>query len=261
MLLADKSAVVYGAGGAVGSAVARAFAAEGARVFLAGRTRASLETVGDEITGQGGWADVAQLDALDEAAIDAHMSTVVEQTGRIDVSFNAISCDHIQGAELIEMSRSDVTGGLEARVATNFLTARAAARHMAVRGTGVILTFSARPDLTRIPRAASFGIANAALEGLSRSLAVELGPRGIRVVCLRSAGSPDAPGVDEVFAMHADGDGLSRTDFDAAKADRTLLHRLPLLREVANAAALMASDHASAMTGAIANVTCGELVD
>ena len=71
-LLADKVAVVYGGGGAIGGSCARVFAREGARVFLAGRTRAKLDTVARDIAAAGGHADVTALDVLDEAAVRAH---------------------------------------------------------------------------------------------------------------------------------------------------------------------------------------------
>jgi NAD(P)-dependent dehydrogenase (short-subunit alcohol dehydrogenase family) len=105
------------------------------------------------------------------------------------------------------------------------------------------------------------GVQCAAVESFGRALAVELGPRGVRVGCLRSAGSPDAAGVDGVFDLHAQNAGLSRAHFDAGKAERTLLRRLPRLAEVAQVAAFLASDRASAMTGTITNITCGELLD
>ncbi len=97
MLLEDKNAVIYGGGGSVGGAVARAFAREGARVFLAGRTLATLEEVAEEIRSAGGVAETAQVDALDEKAVDEHADAVAAQAGSIDVSFNAIFND-VQGA-------------------------------------------------------------------------------------------------------------------------------------------------------------------
>jgi 3-oxoacyl-[acyl-carrier protein] reductase len=81
------------------------------------------------------------------------------------------------------------------------------------------------------------------------------------VACVRSAGSPDAAGVDEVFALHAGNAGLARPEYDRAKAAGTLLGRMPRLAEVAQTMAFLASDRASATTGAIMNVTCGELLD
>ncbi|MFG1606935.1 SDR family NAD(P)-dependent oxidoreductase [Actinoplanes sp. NPDC049265] len=235
-MLKGKVAVIYGAGGAVGSAVARVFADEGAVVHA--RTH-------DDV------------DALDEPAVTADLAAI----GRVDVSVNLIGVDHVQGQPLLDMSADDFVRGVEARLRTHFITARAAGKRMVRQGSGAILMLTAAPDRTAIPMAGSFGVQCAAVESFARALAVEAGPSGVRVNCIRSAGSPDAAGVDEVFAMHAGNAGLSRADFDRAKARGTVLGRLPRLEEVARTAAFLASDHASAITGAITNVTCGELLD
>ena len=97
MLLENKNAVIYGAGGSIGSAVASAFAREGARVFLAGRTLQSLQEVAQQIRSAGGVADTAQLDALDKQAVDQHADAVAEKAGSIDISFNLISVGDVQG--------------------------------------------------------------------------------------------------------------------------------------------------------------------
>ena len=90
MLLKNKNAVIYGAGGAVGGAIARAFAREGARVFLTGRNLVSVDNVAQEISAAGGVVETAQVDALDENAVESHIRRVVEKAERIDISFNAI---------------------------------------------------------------------------------------------------------------------------------------------------------------------------
>lgn len=261
MLLRDKCAVIYGAGGALGAAVSRTFAGEGARVFLAGRTVTRLEAVAEQIRADGGVAESIELDALDACAVEQHAAAVVEAAGRLDISINLIGVDHIQGRALLEMAPDEFTLGLEERVRTHVITARAAARHMTRQRTGVILMVTAAPDRLAIPRVGSFGVACAALEGLARTLATELGPEGVRVVCLRSAGSPDADGVRKARDLVADGVGTAADRFQAAREERALLRRLPLLAEVAGVAALLASDRAGAMTATIANVTCGELLD
>ena len=133
MLLEDKNTVIYGGGGMVGGAVARAFAREGARVFLAGRTLESLEEVAEEIRSAGGVAETARVDALDERAVEQHMGEVMEQAGSIDVSFNAISIRDVQLIPLAEMSREDFLRLIVTGTSTHFLTARAAARYMARR--------------------------------------------------------------------------------------------------------------------------------
>ncbi len=196
MLLENKNAVIYGAGGAIGGAVARAFAREGARVFLAGRTLATLAAMAEEISVAGGAAETAQVDALDEEAIQKHAGAVTEKAGSIDVHFNAISLRDVQGTPLLEMPLDDFARPIVTGATTHFLTARGAARHMVEKRSGVILTLSA----SAAPVASSpepgqglggFGVACAAIEALSRSLAGELGPHGIRVVCLRPEGIPE----------------------------------------------------------------------
>lgn len=261
MLLENKNAVIYGAGGAVGGAVARAFARDGARLFLAGRTLAKVEAVAEEISGAGGMAEAAQVDALDEQAVETHIGDVAGKAGNIDVLFNAIGMEDIQGTPLIEMPLEDFAQPVTIATRTQFLTARAVARRMVGQGSGVILTITAGPARKAFPNVGGFGVACAAIEGLWRSFAAELGPHGIRLVVVESAGSPDTPAVQEVFKLHAKAAGRSLEEFLADSGSGTLLGRLPTLAEVADVATFMASDRASAMTGVIANVTCGALVD
>jgi len=261
MLLEDKNAVVYGGGGAVGGAVARAFAREGANVFLAGRTVAKVEAVAEEITTAGGMAETAQVDALDEEAVEKHIGKVSETAGRIDILFNAIGMQDVQGRPLHEMSLEDFSRPITIATRTQFLTARAVARPMIRQGSGVILTITAGPARRALPNVGGFDTACAAIEGLWRTFAAELGSYGIRLVVVGSAGSPDTPDVQETLRLHAGATGKSFEEVLADSGSGTLLGRLPRVAEVASAATLMASDRASAMTGVIANVTCGYIVD
>ncbi|MGO8951402.1 MAG: SDR family NAD(P)-dependent oxidoreductase [Ktedonobacterales bacterium] len=235
--------------------------ATGATVFLAGRSLAPLEAVAGEISRDGGMAETAQIDALNEQAVEKQLAEVVEKTGGIDISFNAVSILHTQGTPLVEIPLEKFTLPIAEVMRTQFLTTTAAARHMSRKGSGVILAITATPARAIIPNVGPFGVMGAAIEGLCRQLAGELGPLGIRVVCLRSAGSPDSPGVKEAFELHAAQTGMSGEAFGADLAQRTLLKRLPRLAEVANVAAFIASDQASAMTGTVANVTCGDVVE
>ncbi len=261
MLLENKNAVIYGGGGAVGSAVVRAFAREGAKVFLAGRSLAKAEAVSKEISAAGGVAEVAQVDALDEQAVEEHIGKVAEKAGRIDVLFNAIGLQDVQGKPLHEMSLEDFTRPIAIATRAQFLTARAVARRMIGQGSGVIMTITAGPARRAIANVGGFDVACAAIEGLWRTFAAELGSYGTRLVVVGSAGSPDTPDVQETIKLHAKGAGKSIEEVMAGLGAGTLLGRLPWVAEVANAAALMASDYASAMTGVIANVTCGYIVD
>jgi NAD(P)-dependent dehydrogenase (short-subunit alcohol dehydrogenase family) len=188
MLLEGKIAVIYGAGGRIGGAVSRAFAREGAKVFLSGRTLTKIEAVAKEISDAGGAAEAAHVDALDSRAIEQHLDVIVKKTGSIDISFNAISIHgDLQGTPLLTMVLQDFTLPILTGVTTHFLTATAAARHMVKKRSGVILTLSASASALsgrdrRFHLMGGFSTACAAVEGISRSLAGELGPKGVRVV-------------------------------------------------------------------------------
>jgi NAD(P)-dependent dehydrogenase (short-subunit alcohol dehydrogenase family) len=213
------------------------------------------------LTEAGGRAEAAAVDALDEEAVERHLSAVVHSTGRIDISFNAIAIGYLQGAPLTDLSVEEFTGPIADALKTQFLTTRAAARQMRRQGGGVLLALTASPGRLAVANSGDFGVACAAIEGLCRQLAADHGPSGVRVICLRSAGSPDGAVVDRVMRELAEQEGISREAFEARIAERTLLKRMPRLAEVANVAALLASDRAGAITGMIANVTCGEIVD
>jgi NAD(P)-dependent dehydrogenase (short-subunit alcohol dehydrogenase family) len=254
-------AVIYGAAGAIGGAVSRAFAAEGAQLFLAGRTLKRVDALAQELGRGGVTAHAAQVDALDREAIEKHLEEVVHLAGGVDISFNLIGLGVEQGQPLTAMSREAVALPVDTAVRTHFLTATAAARHMEKRGSGVILALTAQVARKPYVGSGGFGIACAAIEGLCRQLAIELGPRGIRVVVLRSSGSPDAPGVSEAIAQHARSAGVSLEVFEARIAEKTMLKRMPRMAEIANAAVIMASERASSVTAAVLNATCGEIAD
>ena len=259
MLLENKNAVIYGGGGSVGGAVARAFAREGAKVFLAGRTLATLDTVAEEISAAGGEAETAQVDALDEKAVDEHADVVTEKAGGIDVSFNAISHGDIHGTPLIEMPFEDFLRPITIAMRAQFLTARAAARHMAKRGSGVIMAITANTARMTIPDVGGTGVTFDAIESLCRQWACELGPQGIRVVWLQTTGIPEAIADIDLFPDYGTGKEMTREGLIAWMQRETMLKRLTSLAEVGNAAALMASDQASAMTATAANLTCGSV--
>lgn len=254
MLLRDKVAVIYGAGGSIGGAVARTFAREGAQVFVSGRNLAPVEAVARDIVAAGGVAHAATVDALREDEVERHTAEVARRTGRIDVVMNAIGFKAVQGVPLVDLKREDFAAPIATWTTTQFLTARAAARHMAQKRSGVILMLSASPARLAIASTGGFGVACAAIEGLSRTLAAELGPQGVRVVCIRPHRIGETLGSDADFPMRSD-------EFRSFIENMTLLKRLPTLADVASAAAFVASDNAAAMSGAVANLTCGMSVD
>ncbi|MER8007435.1 MULTISPECIES: SDR family oxidoreductase [unclassified Streptomyces] len=248
MLLTDKTAIVYGAGGSIGGAVARAFAAEGARLHLVGRTRETLEAVAAGIKD----AEVAVVDALDERAVEEHLARV----GDVDVSFNLVTRGDVQGAPLTEMPVDDflrpVTDGLRA----NFLTARAAGRRMAERGSGVILTLNSG-SAHGSPMMGGTGPADAAIDTLVRNLAIELGPRGVRAVGMWAAGVPETFSVEKLSAVNPAIDAAAVQGIVEGLAQMRMTRRNPTLAEVAATAVFLASDHAAGLTGTFVNVTGG----
>ena len=264
-ILENKTALIHGAGGAIGGAVARAFARQGAKVFLAGRTLAKLDAVARDVSAAGGVAQTAQVDALDERAVNAHADAVAARAARIDIALNAVGIRHVQGTPFAELSLEEYALPITGYTRTNFITAKAAARHMIKAGRGVILTLSTPGSRMAGTGFLGYGVTCAAVEAFTRLLAAELGPSGIRVNCLRPHAIPEAAAKGshsrDVFRPVAERAGITVEAMLAQAATTTLLKRLPTLDEVANAAVFLASDQASAMTAAIANLSCGALVD
>jgi 3-oxoacyl-[acyl-carrier protein] reductase len=249
MLLEKKVAVIYGAGGSIGGAVASAFAREGARVFLAGRTEEKLDKVADEIRSNGGVADTAIVDALDEHAVDEYVDAVIEQAGYIDISFNLISYGDVQ-KRLMELLVDDFLQPITNAMRSHFLTTRAAARHMLPRGAGVILAFGGSGPQT-LPGLGGFKVALDALEGLRRQWALELGANGIRVVTLKTGGVPES--ISDTFP--------EKEEIAAGIKEATLLKWVATLADVGSVAAFVASDLARTMTSSEVNISCGAIVD
>src|SRR5690349_2040556 len=257
MLLKDKVAVIYGAGGAIGAAVAHAFASEGARLYLTGRSLAPVEAVA------AGIGEAAEVDALDEAAIDAHLQSVVDAAGRVDISFNAIGLPDtdILGVPLVDLDAGRFVRPIEAYTTSYFLTARLAARRMIPNRSGVIMTVTALHSRTGLPLVGGYGPAMAAKEALTRDLSAELAPHGIRVVGLRPQGMPETRTIRDAFEPRAKASGMTWERWQEFLASRTHPRRLMTLDEMANMAVFMASDKASGMTGTTVNLTMGSLDD
>jgi NAD(P)-dependent dehydrogenase (short-subunit alcohol dehydrogenase family) len=262
MLLENKTAVIYAAGGAIGGAVARAFAREGARLFLTGRDVAKRDAVAEDVVAAGGAAETAQVDALDEKAVEEHLTAVVERAGGIDISFNTIGPGPApHRAPLTELAGDAFVRPIAFYISSNFITATAAARHMSGQGSGVIVTLTAVPGRLPANRLGGSAPAWAAVEAFSRSLALEVGPAGVRVVCLRPHAIPETPLIEQNFATAAPAAGVTPAEFQAILEQGTLLKRLPTLAEVADTAAFVASDRAGAMTATVVNLSAGAITD
>lgn len=260
--LKGKMAVIYGAGGEIGGAVARAFAREGARLFLTGHRLAPVEAVARDIVSAGGDAEAAEVDALDEQAIDKHLQSVVAKTGRIDISFNAIGIPPTPDLEasLVDMGLKQFSLPITSYTTSYFLTARLAARCMLQNNSGVIMTVTAPPARLGTPNG-GYGPSQAAKEALTRYLSKELAPQGIRVVGLQPHGMPETVTIREIFESRAKATGITWEQFSGYLAGMNHPKRFMTLAELANAAAFLASDKASVMMGTTVNLTMGALDD
>lgn len=264
MLLENKTAIIYGAGGAIGGAVARTFAREGAKVFLSGRTLSKVQRVANEVVVVGGTAEAFQVDALDEEAVDSYVAAVVKAAGRVDVTFNGITAvpqPGTQGISLAELSVDAFIAPITLYMRSHFLTARAAARQMAEQGSGVLLMNTPEPARLGLAHVGGMGPAWAAMEALNRNLSAEFGGRGVRAVCIRSTGMPETETINVVFGLHAKVMGITREQFQGFVEGMTHRRRSTTVSEVAEMAAFLASDRGSGMTGTVANLTGGLIVD
>jgi 3-oxoacyl-[acyl-carrier protein] reductase len=250
MFLDGKHAVIYGGGGTIGGSVATAFAREGATVHLAGRTLATLERVADDIRAAGGQATVAEVDALDEAAVDAHADGIARDHGSLDISMNLISTGDVQGTPLVEMTVDDFEQPIHLAMRSTFVTARAAGRQMIRQGSGVILMFGGEGDPIRDYSIGGFQISLTAVEALRKQLASELGRHGIRVVSLLTGGI-----IDAIPADMEGGDALQQS-----LVDLTLLGRGATLEDVGNVAVFAASEWGRTITASAINITCGAII-
>jgi 3-oxoacyl-[acyl-carrier protein] reductase len=266
-MLENKTAVIYGGGGAIGGGVARAFAQAGARVYLAGRSRARLEKVADDIGDPAGVADVKvdTVDALDERAMVEHADAVAADAGGIDIALNAVSFPFVHGTPFAELTVDEVMHPIDAFLRTNLITAKAVSKHMTARRSGTILTLSSGASRLAAPGSLGYGTTGAAIETMTQRLAVELGPTGVRAVCLRPHVIADGPSngsfAGEVFGRRAAAAGVGVEQWLGQWAeDVTLLGRLPTVAQVADTAVFLASDRAAAITGAVVDLTCGNAV-
>ncbi len=253
MILQNKNAVIYGAGGSLGGAVAKALAAAGAKVFLTGRSLLSLQKTAAEILAAGGKAETDVVDAFDEKAIDDHIKKVVQKVDSIDISFNAVGVDLIQGVPLVDLSMDDFVRPVTLTMQTRFLTATAAGKVMMKQRSGVILSLTATPGGIGYPYTAGFAPACAAVESFSRNLASELGIYGVRVINIRSGGSPDSKVFADAILNRPE---VMDTVLRQMEGD-TMLKKLPLMADIANTAVFLASDMAGKITGVTIDVTSG----
>jgi NAD(P)-dependent dehydrogenase (short-subunit alcohol dehydrogenase family) len=264
LLLQGKRAVVFGGGGSIGAAVAKEFACEGAEVFLAGRTASSIDAVAKQIEVAGGRAHADVVDALDAAAVEEYFESVVQQTGGLDIEFNATGprvSEYASGKRAVDLPVDEFMVPVDTVLKAQFITARVAARQMLRQGSGVIIFLTGSPARPHTPATSGIGAAFGAVENLTRHLAIELSPAGVRVVCLRTAANPDSRTIQDLTEGITRMMNITRDQANANLADSTLLKVSPRTADTAGAAAFLASDRARMMTGTVLNSSAGVVTD
>ena len=264
LILKGKSAVLFGAGGSIGAAVAKEFAVEGAEVFLAGRTKATVEAVAKEIAAAGGRAHAAALDSTDDAAVNQFIDNIVKEAGKIDILIDfagPLAREYGNGKLAVDLPVEEFMVPLTTMVRSRFITARAAARHMTKAHSGVIILVTGSPARPHVPGATAIGAAFAAMENLAGNLAFEVSPLGVRVVCLRTTANVDSRSIQDTMEVVASQLHISKDQAIARLSQFNFLKVPATVQDTANAAVLIASDRARMMTGTVVNATAGAALD
>lgn len=263
-ILLGKHAIIFGAGGSVGAAVAKEFAAEGARIFLAGRTKSNLEAVAKRITATGREAHIAVLDALDDAAVNSYIDSIVKQTGKIDIVLDVtgpLAREYGNTKNAVELPIEEFMAPLTTVVKSHFITARAVARQMIKQRSGVIIFVTGSPARAHVPGATAIGAAFGAIENLTENLAFEVSPFGVRVVCLRTLANIDSRSIQDTMDIVAGRLSITKDQAISQIAASNFLKVPATVTDTANAAVLIASDRARMLTGTVVNATAGAALD
>ena len=259
-VLAGKRALVFGGGGSIGGAVAREFGAQGANVFLSGRSLAPVEAVAEEIAAGGGTAHAEVVDALDPGAVGEYIAGVVQAEGGIDIAFNAIGpriSEYRNGMPALEISPNEFMVPFSTVLRSQFVTAIAAARQMVKQRSGVVIFLTGSPARPHGGGTAAISAAFGAVEVLMRALAIELGPAGVRAVCVRTAANSDSRTVSDI----AQSAGMALEQVRQNLAAMTMIGASPTTADTASVAAFLASAPAHMLTGTVVNASAGAVED
>jgi NAD(P)-dependent dehydrogenase (short-subunit alcohol dehydrogenase family) len=263
-VLNGKHAVVFGAAGTIGAAVARELAAAGAEVFLSGRTESTVEAVAKHITANGGRAHSAVIDTLDDVAVNRYIGGIAKETGKIDIMLDAagpLAKEYGNTKMAVDLPIDEFMVPLEVMVKSRFITARAAARQMMKQHSGVIILVTGSPARPHVPGATAIGAAFGAIENLTQNLAFEVGPLGVRIVCVRTLANIDSRSIQDTMGFLASQLHITQDQAKTQFEQSNFLRALATVQDTANAAVLVASDRARMMTGTVVNATAGAALD
>jgi NAD(P)-dependent dehydrogenase (short-subunit alcohol dehydrogenase family) len=262
--LQDKVALVFAASGEIAGAVARSFADHGAKVYVSGRNLTAVKVLAEEIKADGGWAEAAKVDALNESDIDNYFQKIIGDNGKVDIVFNGIGNhykDAGSGTPSTMVTLEQFLSPLHNFCGSQFLTSRIAAKYMiqtASRGTILLLTSSL--SRMKTPNMAGFAAASAAIEALTRVLAAEFGGQGIKVTCICPSAILESHKMSEMIGDFAKIRGVAQEQHTEQVYKRfDILKTSPTLKHVGEVAVFLASDNGIALNSHIVDVDCGKL--
>jgi NAD(P)-dependent dehydrogenase (short-subunit alcohol dehydrogenase family) len=255
MLLAGKVALISGVGPGMGRDIALRFAEHGAAVVLGARTEERVEAVADDVRAAGGRATAVSLDVTEPESCTAAVDTAMAEHRRLDVvvnnAFNYGDQKHVVEADMDhwrELMDVNLFGALQ--------MTRAAVPALRKHRDGRVVMVNTMSVRRIAAGAGAYAASKAALESATKTLAVELGPDGIRVNGIHP-GYIWGPSVESYFQALAHERGVTPDDIYREVADETCLKYLPSSEEIAGSVVFFASDLSKPITGQSLSVNAG----
>jgi NAD(P)-dependent dehydrogenase (short-subunit alcohol dehydrogenase family) len=261
--LRDKVAAVFAASGDIAGAVARSLAGHGAKVYVTARNLEAVMELARNIKVNGGRAETARVDALNESEIDIFLARVIAENGKLDVVFNGIgaSYNEMGGRPLTTVATfGQFMAPIEKICGSQFLTARVAAKYMMQSGSeGTVLLLTAALSRSKLPNVAGITAASAAVEGLTRAMSAEWGSEGIKVICICAGAIMETKRISGWIDAAARQYEVAPEQLIAQYKAFDILKTSPTLQQLGETAAFLASAPGVVFNSHVVDVDCGKL--
>lgn len=261
--LKDKVAVVFAASGDIAGAVAKSFSQQGAKVYVTARNLDAVTALAAHINSNGGEAEAAKVDAMNESDIDQFLQQVISKHAKLDVVFNGIgvSYEEMGGRPPTTLATlQQFMAPMEKICGSQFLTSRVAAKYMIQsQSEGTILLLTAALSRSKLPNLAGITAASAAMEGLTRVMATEWGGHGIKVICICPGPLVETKRISGWIQGAAKESGIPMEQLIAQYQAFDILKATLTLQQLGDTAAFLASPTGIAFNSHVVDVDCGKL--